>query len=179
MIVLAYAHPHHVRSRANRALLDAAASVPDVQVRPLYDLYPDFDIDVEAEQAVLTAADAIVLQHPVYWYSVSALAKLWLDTVFVSGWAYGAGGTALAGKRFLWAVTTGGDEGTYAPDGAHRHPFGAFIAPMRQTAHYCGMRWEEPFILHGAHVIDDASLAAQATQYRERLVALANGKGTH
>ena len=176
MIVLAYAHPHHARSRANRALLDAAASVPGLQVRHLYDLYPDFDIDVDAERAALAAADVIVLQHPVYWYSLSALAKLWLDTVFVHGWAYGEGGTALVGKRFLWAATTGGDHATYSAEGAHRHPFDVFVAPMRQTAHYCGMRWEPPFILHGAHVIDDAALAAQAAHYRERLAALAAGK---
>jgi putative NADPH-quinone reductase len=176
MIVLAYAHPHHARSRANRALLDAAASVPEVQVRRLYDLYPDFDIDVDAEQAALAAADTIVLQHPVYWYSLSALAKLWLDTVFVHGWAYGEGGLALAGKRFLWAATTGGDAATYGSEGVHRQPFEAFVAPMRQTAHFCGMRWEPPFVLHGAHVIDDAALAAHATRYRERLAALAAGE---
>jgi putative NADPH-quinone reductase len=177
MIVLAYAHPHHARSRANRALLEAAESLPGVQVRRLYDLYPDFDIDVDTERAALARADAIVLQHPVYWYSVSALAKLWLDTVFVHGWAYGEGGTALVGKRFLWAVTTGGDESTYGPDGAHRHPFEAFVAPMRQTAQYCGMFWEAPFILHGAHVVDDTVLAAHVEQYRDRLAALSIGKG--
>jgi len=99
------------------------------------------------------------------------------DTVFVHGWAYGEGGTALVGKRFLWAVTTGGDESTYGPDGAHRHPFEAFIAPMRQTAQYCGMRWEAPFILHGAHVVDDTVLAAHVEQYRDRLTALSIGKG--
>jgi putative NADPH-quinone reductase len=176
MIVIAYAHPHHARSRANRALLDAAATVSGVQVRPLYELYPDFDIDVDAEQAALAAADTIVLQHPVYWYSLSALAKLWLDTVFVHGWAYGEGGRALVGKRFLWAATTGGDTTAYGPEGVHRQPFEAFVAPMRQTAHFCGMRWEAPFVLHGAHVIDDAALAAHATRYRERLAALAAGK---
>jgi glutathione-regulated potassium-efflux system ancillary protein KefF len=178
MIVLVYAHPHHARSRANRALLDAAASIPDLHVRWLYDLYPDFDIDVDAEQTVLAAADAIVLQHPVYWYSLSALAKLWLDTVFVHGWAYGEGGTALVGKRFLWAATTGGDRSTYGPGGVHQHPFDAFVAPMRQTAHFCGMRWEPPFVLHGAHVIDDDALAEHATRYRERLAALAAGEGS-
>jgi glutathione-regulated potassium-efflux system ancillary protein KefF len=178
MIVLAYAHPHHARSRANRALLDAAASVPGVAVRNLYDLYPDFDIDVDAEQAALGAADAIVLQHPVYWYSLSALAKLWLDTVFVHGWAYGEGGRALVGKRFFWAATTGGDESAYAPEGVHSQPFEAFVAPMRQTARYCGMHWEPPFILHGAHVIDDGTLAALASRYRDRLAALAAQKGT-
>lgn len=178
MILLVYAHPHAPRSRANRALIDAAGGVPGVTVRRLYDLYPDFDIDAAAEQALAAGADAIVLQHPLYWYAAPALAKLWLETVFVHGWAYGAEGgreegRAVAGKRFLWAVTTGGDSADYRPGGSHDHPFEAFVPPMLQFARYCRMRWEPPFVLGGAHRIDDAAMAAAARAYRDRVAALA------
>jgi len=175
MICVVYAHPHHGRSRANRALLDAIGAVPGAEIRRLYDLYPDFDIDVDAERAALARADAIVLQHPVYWYSMPPLAKLWLDSVWTSGWAYGAGGTALTGKRFLWAVSTGGDGSDYRPEGKHAHAFDAFVEPIRQAALFCGMRWEAPFTLLGAHRIDDAALADAAAAYRTRVTALAGG----
>jgi glutathione-regulated potassium-efflux system ancillary protein KefF len=176
MILLIYAHPHPARARANRALIDAAAAVPSLVVRRLYDLYPDFDIDVAAEQAVIAAADVLVLQHPLYWYSVPALAKLWMESVFVHGWAYGDEGRAVAGKRFLWAVTTGGDETNYRPGGSHDHVFDAFVPPMAQFAAYSGMRWEQPFVVHGAHRIDAAALDATALAYRDRLAALGEAR---
>jgi glutathione-regulated potassium-efflux system ancillary protein KefF len=173
MPLVVYAHPHHPRARANREMLRALEDLPAASVRPLYDLYPDFDIDVAAEQAAVAAADAIVLQHPLYWYTMPALAKLWLESVFVHGWAYGDAGRAVAGKRFLWAVTTGGGDGDYLPGAAHDHPFEAFVPPVRQFARYCGMRWEPPFVLHGAHRVDAAALRERAAAYRARVAALA------
>jgi glutathione-regulated potassium-efflux system ancillary protein KefF len=61
-------------------------------VHSLYDLYPDFDIDVDAEQAALKHADLVVWMHPIYWYSVPAMLKHWFDVVLLRGWAYGEGG---------------------------------------------------------------------------------------
>lgn len=173
MLLLAYAHPHHPRSRANRALLHAVADLPGVTVRSLYDLYPDYDVDPAAEQPLVAQAAAIVLQHPLYWYAMPSLAKLWIERVFAPGWAYGQGGRAVAGKRFLWAPTTGGDDGDYRAGGSHDHPFEAFVPPVRQFARYCGMQWEEPFIVHGSRRIDAAALQERAQAYRARLAQLA------
>jgi glutathione-regulated potassium-efflux system ancillary protein KefF len=173
MLLVVYAHPHHPRARANREMLRAIEDLPGISVRALYDLYPDFDVDPAAEQAAVAAAHTLVLQHPLYWYSMPALAKLYLDAVFVHGWAYGDGGTAVAGKRFLWAVTTGGDDTNYRPGGSHELPFEAFVPPVRQFARYCGMHWEEPFVLHGAHRVEPGVLAGEALAYRTRLAALA------
>jgi len=41
-------------SRACATRLEAIQDLPDLAVRPLYDLYPDFDIDVRAEQEART-----------------------------------------------------------------------------------------------------------------------------
>lgn len=41
-----------------------AASNPDVVTRSLYDLYPDLNINVDAEQKAVEQADLLVLQHP-------------------------------------------------------------------------------------------------------------------
>lgn len=58
-IVLVHAHPYPRRSRANKALLEAVEDLPGVSVRSLFDRYPDFAIDVDAEKAALTAADVV------------------------------------------------------------------------------------------------------------------------
>jgi glutathione-regulated potassium-efflux system ancillary protein KefF len=177
MILILYAHPYPTRSRAGRALLDAARDVPNVSVRSLYDLYPDFDIDVQAEQAALSAAETIVFLHPVYWYSVPAMLKHYFDVVFARGWAYAkAGGNAVAGdgdalrgKRCLWVATTGGTQSGYAQDAMHARPFHEYALPIKQTAEFCGMVWQPPISLHGAHVISDDEVAEAAELLRARL----------
>lgn len=173
MICLFYAHPYPDRSLANRALLSAVKDLPELEVRPLYDLYPDFSIDIEAEQAALIRADLVVFQHPFYWYSVPGLLKHWFDKVLALGWAYGEGGTALHGKTCLWVTTTGAPDSGYSAQGMHERPFAEFVAPIEQTARFCGMHWAPPRIVHGAHRIGPEALAAHARDYRAQLLDLA------
>jgi glutathione-regulated potassium-efflux system ancillary protein KefF len=170
--VVVYAHPYPDRSRAGRALLDAVRDLPRLSVRTLYALYPDFAIDVDAEQAALRNADVIVWQSPIMWYGPPALLHLWFEKVLTDGWAYGAGGTAIAGKRVLWTTTTGGAASAYAPGQIHGRPFSAYVAPIEQTALFCGMQWEPPLVVHGAHRLSPAALAEHAASYRARLSAL-------
>ena len=172
VIALVYAHPHSDRSRANAVLLDAVRRVPGLEVHALYDLYPDFDIDVDAEQAWLARAHTIVWQHPIYWYSVPSLMKHWIDEVLSYGWAYGEGGTALHGKRVQWVATTGGDPDAYGPGGMHAHAFDVYEPPIRQTAKFCGMQWLEPLVMHGAHAVPQSELLACASTYRKRIESL-------
>jgi glutathione-regulated potassium-efflux system ancillary protein KefF len=111
----------------------------------------------------------VVWQHPIYWYTAPALLKLWFEKVLGAGWAYGSGGNALRGKRCLWVVTTGADEGGYSAEGVHEHAFSAFTPVVEQTARFCGMRWLDPLVVHGAHKVSDGELAAHASRYRTRL----------
>jgi len=140
-------------------------------------MYPGFDIDVEAEQAALGRASAIVWQHPTYWYSVPSLMKHWFDKVLLRGWAYGEGGTALRGKRCFWVATTGGDDEAYTETGMHRRTFDSYKPVVEQTAVFCGMRWEEPLIVQGVHDLSDAELDAAAATYRERVERLVLEEG--
>lgn len=137
----------------------------------LYDRYPDFDIDIAAEQSALSRAQLLILLHPVYWYSVPSLLKHWFDQVLQPGWAYGAGGDALHGKDCLWAVTTGGDEHSYSGSGVHARRFAEFIAPVEQTAKFCGLRWLDPFVAHAAQDLGDAELQTCARGLRDRVLA--------
>ncbi len=172
MIDVVYAHPYPDRSVANRALVTALEGLPRLRLASLYDLYPDWSIDVDAEQQALVGADVLVWQQPLHWYGCTPMLKLWLDKVLTLGWAYGEGGTALHGKTCLWVVTTGGDDRSYSEEGIHAYPFEAFITPMRQTAALCGMRFAEPFVVHGAHRRSSAALEEVGRAYRERLAAL-------
>lgn len=170
-ILVIAAHPQMDQSRATRALMQAAARLDPsrVHVRDLYALYPDYWIDVPTEQALLAEAKLLVWLHPVHWYSMTPLLKLWLDEVFSFGWAYGPGGHALEGKDLWLAASTGGPDASYRPDGYNRYFFDAFLHPYEQTAALAHMRWLPPLVLHGAHKAGDAELAAHAALFAERL----------
>jgi glutathione-regulated potassium-efflux system ancillary protein KefF len=168
-IVVLAAHPDLAHSHANRALIRAAEDAAGVQVRDIYAMYPDYLIDSAAEQAALAEARLIVWLHPLQWYHMPPLMKLWVDEVLAYRWAYGPGGRALAGKD-LWLVTTTGSVAeAYRPQGHHRHFFDAFLPPYEQTAALCGMRFLPPLVLHGAHRASPAELATHAQIFRERL----------
>ena len=170
-IVVLVAHPQQEHSRVNRRLMSAAAAAAPgrVEVRDLYALYPDYLIDAAAEQAVLTEAKLLVWQHPIHWYGMPPLMKLWLDEVFAFGWAYGPGGHALRGKDLWLVASTGGPGDSYQPAGYNRYFFDAFLPPYEQTAALAGMRFLPPLLLHGAHRVDEAELAEHAQLYAQRL----------
>jgi glutathione-regulated potassium-efflux system ancillary protein KefF len=175
-IVVIAAHPHLEHSRITRAMLQAAATAAPgrVDVRNLYHRYPDYLIDIEAEQAALVEARLVVWLHPIHWYSMPPLMKLWLDEVFAFGWAYGPGGNALRGKD-LWLVSsTGGSEDAYHPSGHNRYFFENFLHPYEQSAALTGMRWLPPLTLHGAHRVTEAELQAHAAVFAERLASYPN-----
>ena len=44
-------------------------------VHPLYDTYPDEEIDVLAEQRLVEQYDKIIFQFPYYWFNYPALLK--------------------------------------------------------------------------------------------------------
>ncbi|WP_058912202.1 glutathione-regulated potassium-efflux system oxidoreductase KefF [Entomohabitans teleogrylli] len=168
MILIIYAHPYPQHSHANRRMLEQISALPDVEVRSLYQLYPDFNINIAAEQAAVSRASLVVWQHPMQWYSIPPLLKLWIDKVLSHGWAYGHGGNALHGKSLLWAVTTGGSEHHF--DIGDYPGFEVLAQPLQATAVYCGMTWLPPFAMHCTFVCDDETLSAHARRYKQCLM---------
>ena len=175
-VLVLVAHPALEQSRVNQRLLQAigatrADSDSQIVVRDLYALYPDYLIDVQAERSQLATAQLVVWQHPIHWYGMPPLMKLWLDEVLGFGWAYGPGGHALAGKHLWLVASTGSPEEAYHPSGHNRYFFDAFLPPYEQTATLCGMRFLPPLLLHGAHRVDNAELDSHAEMYAQRLAS--------
>ena len=169
--LILFAHPALEKSRANRALLEGIAGIDGVIVNDLYERYPDFQVDVDREKALLEEASRVVFQHPLYWYSSPSLLKEWFDVVLQYGWAYGDGGEALVGKRARSVVTTGGSKEAYCPEGHNCYTVEEFLRPQEQTARLCGMTWEAPLIFYGALHLSDSDLDAAVARYREVLLA--------
>ena len=176
-VLVLFAHPSLETSRINRAMAEGARSLKGVTVHDLYEAYPDFHVDAQQEQALLETHDMLFFQHPVYWYNAPALLKEWIDVVLTDGWAYGPGGTALHGKTLLSAVSTAGGQEGYSRSDGMRSTVSELFAPFRQTAHFCGMDYLEPFVFHGSHTADDAAIAAHVEAYRARLEKLRDSGG--
>ena len=174
-ILILFAHPALERSRVNRQLVRAVRDIEGVTFHDLYEAYPDLDIDVEHEQTLLLAHDIVVFQHPFYWYSTPAILKEWEDLVLEHGWAYGAQGTALDGKKLVSALTAGGREAAYCGEGHNNFTIRQLLAPIEQTARLCGMDYLPPFVVHGTHSLTDSDVVAHAADYRRMVVALRDG----
>ncbi len=171
-ILILHAHPRSQASVVQHAMLKAVSGLEGVTIGDLYAAYPDFDIDVAAEQQRLLAHDLIVLQHPFYWYSSPAIIKEWQDLVLENGWAYGPGGTKLAGRFMMQAISTGGSEAAYHREGRNRFEIMELLSPFNQTAYLCSMAYLAPFVIHSGRRLPGPELSAAAESYRDLIVGL-------
>ena len=177
-ILVLFAHPRYENSNVQQRLVRAAQLTPGVTFRDLYELYPDFDIDIRQEQQLLLAHDVLVLQHPFYWYSSPPLLKQWIDLVLEHGWAYGRTGKALAGKKMFNAVSTGGTREAYQPGGFNRFTVSQFLTPFEQTARLCNMEYLPPFVVHGTHRATPEDIEMAGRHYGNLLEGLVAGRFT-
>lgn len=175
-ILILFAHPAYEKSRVHQALLARVQGLEGVYVNDLYQRYPDFDIDVRAEQKLLLAHEIIVWQHPFYWYSAPPLLKQWLDLVLEHGWAYGRNGNALQGKKIFNAFSSGGDREAYAPTGYQKYTVQEYLRPFEQTAGLCHMQYWPPFWVPDTFQMERAQADQYARQYRTLLQALRDNK---
>lgn len=172
-ILVLFAHPALETSRVHSQLIRQIPIQQNITFHDLYEIYPDFHIDIDREQQLLLSHDIIILQHPLYWYSVPPIIKQWLDLVLEHGWAYGATGTALAGKVMMQAITSGGSFDSYNAAGKHKQTLPEYLAAFENTARICNMNYWPPFVVHGTHRISDTDIQLHATQYKQMLLALA------
>jgi NAD(P)H dehydrogenase (quinone) len=158
-VLAMFAHPR--RDSFSGAILDSLcaglmAAGHTVEVGDLYgqgfdprlrpEDYAQFDslpmpADVLTEQARVERADALAFVFPVWWWSLPAMLKGWIDRVFASGWAYeftpGRSKGLLRDRPTLLLCVAGSREATYRKYG--------YDAAMRTQIDigilgYCGIR---------------------------------------
>ncbi|MGO4174929.1 NAD(P)H-dependent oxidoreductase [Bosea sp. RAF48] len=167
--LLVIAHPRLDRSVVNARLAKTAAEQPRIEIHDLYQAYPDYQIDVAAEQERLLRHKVIGIQFPLFWYSVPAVLKEWFDLVWLHGFAYGGSAPRLAGKTLFCAASTGGDERSYREDGRNGYRVEEFLRPLERTAALCQMHWAAPHLLHDAPRLRGEQLEQAAQGYRRYL----------
>ncbi len=177
-VLVLFAHPALQKSRVNSQILEHLRGLENVTVHDLYQEYPEFDIDVAAEQDLLAAHDIIVFHHPMFWYSTPAILKEWQDLVLEHNWAFGKDGNALKDKMFMPLVTTGGPAEAYCAEGHNRFTVRQLLAPVEQTAVLCKMRYLPPYAVHGTHSITEEQIAKHAHKIKQVMQGLQQGELT-
>lgn len=157
-------------------MAETVRNLEGITFNDLYELYPDFYIDIVREQQLLQLHDIIVWHHPFYWYSAPSLMKEWFDLVLQHGFAYGERGRALEGKTAFSVISTGGRKEVYAEKGRNNYPIRQFLIPYKQSAALCRMNYLPPYVVHGSHTIGDAEIHKHAEQYKKLLILLRDEK---
>ena len=140
--------------------------------------------DVVAEQAKLLWADALILAFPLWWLSMPAILKGWVDGVYAYGFAYGVGEHSssrwgdrygegrLAGRRTMLIVTAGGWESHYGPRGING-PIDDLLFPINHgVLYYPGYEVLPPFVAYQADSVDEKRFRSTAEAVRGRMRAL-------
>lgn len=165
-------HPNFDTSKANRALVDAARVLPDIEVVDMGRLYPDGDVDTDVEVDRLLKADRLVLQFPVQWYSTPPLLKTWQDTVLTRMYYINPReeGERLRDLPVLIAATAGNKPSAYTPTGANLFPLKELLKPLQATANRCFWKWGEPFVMYRANKATQDELTKAGRQYSNHLI---------
>lgn len=165
-------HPHLEKSRVNKEVLKAFERQEGIETRKLYEVYPDWKIDIAKEKESLLKADIIVVQTPFYWYSTPGLYKEWQDRVLEYGFAYGEGGDKLKNKKFMMVISTFGPEEAYQHGGYNNFTMGELLRPFEQTANLCKLEYVQPLIINGVAHKTDADITAFADFVKREVGAL-------
>lgn len=137
--------------------------------------------DVVAEQRKILAADALLLQFPLWWFGMPAILKGWIDRVWAFGLAYGYrnagnrhryGDGAFKGKRALLSVTVGGPAEDYGPRGING-PLDQLLFPITHgSLFFPGMDVLPTHAVYGTTRLTSAQTTAAKQAWRQRAAQL-------
>lgn len=129
--------------------------------------------EVQAEFDKLMAADLLLLQFPLWWFSMPAILKGWIDRVFVFGGAYDFGRTwdqgVFKGKRAMLSLTASAPEAAFYPDGRNGDMERVLWPIHAGVLALCGYSVLPPFIAHGIPFVGQDAMTAELERFRRRI----------
>lgn len=140
--------------------------------------------DVLREQEKLRWADALILQFPLWWFTMPAILKGWIDRVYAYGFAYGVGEHSdtrwgdrygegrFAGKRAMLSVTAGGWADHYGPRGINGDIDDLLFPINHGVLYYPGFEVLPPFVVYRSDSLDAERFAVAQSALRERMDGL-------
>lgn len=129
--------------------------------------------DIMEEQAKLRSCDGLILQFPLWWASMPAILKGWVDRVFTQGFAYRPDACyetgLLKGRKAMLCLSTGAPESAFQEGGL----YGAMDRILHPIQHgilaFCGFEVLPPFVAFAPGQADESERRAMLGAYAERL----------
>lgn len=146
-VLVILCHPNLEHSQVNRLFVEELSELAEISINNLYERYPDYDIDVQAEQELLKQHDKIIFQFPLYWFSSPSLLKKWMDEVITSAFSIGPD-SKLKGKKLLIVVSAGGTKEDYSHEGLMKHTMDEVLVPFEAFARLTKMKFLPPFVTY-------------------------------
>lgn len=195
LVVVSHSDPDSLTHHVVRSVTDAirtagdAVETADLAAENFDPRFADGDLDlfrgkgntpadVRAEQDRIDRADHLVLVFPMYWWSMPALLKGWIDRVFVSGWAYDLtadyGIVKKLDRLTVHLVSLAGDDA----DSFERHGvYDAFRTQIeRGIVEYCGATVGSTTFLHETDTKTPDALAAEVADLASAIAARVAGR---
>ncbi|XP_005603585.2 ribosyldihydronicotinamide dehydrogenase [quinone] isoform X1 [Equus asinus] len=129
--------------------------------------------DIIDEQKKVQEADLVIFQFPLYWFSVPAILKGWMDRVLCQGFAFDVPGFYDSGflkdKLALLSLTTGGTAEMYTKTGVSGD-FRYFLWPLQHgTLHFCGFKILAPQISFAPEIASEEERKEMVASWAQRL----------
>ncbi|KAG7405092.1 Ribosyldihydronicotinamide dehydrogenase [Fusarium oxysporum f. sp. rapae] len=137
--------------------------------------------DVKTEQEKLLWADVVLIHFPLWWYTMPAILKGWVERVFSMGFAYGYGEHSdkhygdrygegvFAGKRAMLVVTAGGQKEHFSTRGIAGHIDDLLYPINHGVLYYPGFQVLPSHVVYQTDRLDQAGFEKEAEVLREKL----------
>jgi NAD(P)H dehydrogenase (quinone) len=132
--------------------------------------------DIRAEQKKVLWADVLILQFPLWWFSLPAIIKGWVDRVFAMGFAYGGGRVydtgVFKGKQAMLVLTTGGAASSYTSNGRNDELSKNLFHIEHGILFFTGFTVLPRFVAWSVARASPEERQKYLNEYRDRLLAL-------
>jgi len=136
-----------------------------------------FSEDIKAEIEKLEWCDLMLWQFPLWWFSVPATLKGWVDRVFAMGRVYGGGRLynkgVFCGKRAMLSLTTGGPAEAYVEGGLNGDIHGVLRPIHRGMLQFVGFDVLAPHVVNGPVRMSDEQRKMELERFSRRLADIA------
>ncbi|MCP5419931.1 MAG: NAD(P)H-dependent oxidoreductase [Gammaproteobacteria bacterium] len=137
-----------------------------------------FSKEIETEIEKLEWCDLMIWQFPLWWFSLPAVMKGWVDRVFAMGRIYGGGKIydtgVFRGKKALLSLTTGGPKEAYLKDGFNGDIYGILKPIHRGMLWFVGFDVLEPHVVNGPVRLTDEQRKNELESFATRLRQIQN-----
>lgn len=155
--LVVFAHPHFEYSHANAELIKAYGDFPEVDIKDLYEEYPDFHIASFRERKRIRHYERLIFHFPLIWFTSPPLLKLWMDEVFDIKWLTEED-NPLKNKDALIIVTIGGKEENYTEKGLYETTVSDLMKFLTLSLKVNSIEVKEILAIHNADDLTKAEL---------------------